>query len=649
MSKINKELCNRENILFWIDFIQEYNWKIKNNEFKNLITNQKKIILNILNLINKYNIDISDKFMKTKLLNNMKQSDDLEDRGLANYIESELKGVIAEDDREDLLNMSEDISFFWSASEWWKPLEIIWNLQEVLGYEKMDFYTEQISFSDIIHPDDIQRIISEVENNTKAHLKYFEQEYRLKRKDNIYIYIKDKTICKYNEKWEIIYLYWYIVDITEQRRTEKKLDNTINTLQNNLLINTDNWLPNTKQLNFDLETINNPLLFILKIKNFWEINWEYSFQWWNIILWEIEKKLNKIITWLWYNIYSLNSATTFWVLVDIDDNKKEEIINNINNVIHNFYVDTILWHINIIFSWGCAEWTKDIYDKSLIALYSAKNNEEKSKVQIYSEEIDSEVVNKSREYNIWINKIIDGIENDKFFPVYHWIRNNENNEIDKYEALIRFNDNWKEISPIEFLEYAEKIWKISELTTIMINKVIPKMAGHNKSISINLTKTDLENDDIIALIKKLLIEYNIEPERLTIEILENITLDGDKWINRIQEFKDLWTKIAIDDFGVWYSNFERLVNINADYLKIDWSLIKDIEWNPKKIQLIRMIQDLAKLNNTETIAEFVKNEEIQKIIEMLGIKYSQGYYFAQPEADPFTKENFDSIEWIENT
>ncbi|TLT02684.1 EAL domain-containing protein [Aliarcobacter cibarius] len=103
----------------------------------------------------------------------------------------------------------------------------------------------------------------------------------------------------------------------------------------------------------------------------------------------------------------------------------------------------------------------------------------------------------------------------------------------------------------------------------------------------------------------------------------------------IDNAKSKGCKIAIDDFGSGYSNFEYLVKLKADYIKIDGSLIKNINSQKESYIVVLTIVNFAKQMGIKTIAEFIENEEIYKTINDLGIDFSQGYYFSSPKKDLF--------------
>ena len=86
-----------------------------------------------------------------------------------------------------------------------------------------------------------------------------------------------------------------------------------------------------------------------------------------------------------------------------------------------------------------------------------------------------------------------------------------------------------------------------------------------------------------------------------------------------------------DDGKVWIDtlcNF--LIKLNTDYLKIDGSLIKEIDTNEKLYSVVETIVEFAKKNNIKTIAEYVHDEETYEIVKELGIDYAQGFYLAEP-------------------
>lgn len=99
----------------------------------------------------------------------------------------------------------------------------------------------------------------------------------------------------------------------------------------------------------------------------------------------------------------------------------------------------------------------------------------------------------------------------------------------------------------------------------------------------------------------------------------------------IAQVKDLGAKIAIDDFGTGYSNFENILMLNVDYIKIDGSLIRGISENTRHHIIVETIVTFAQKIGAKTIAEFVSSEEIYTTVKEFGVDYSQGYFTGRPQ------------------
>ena len=101
----------------------------------------------------------------------------------------------------------------------------------------------------------------------------------------------------------------------------------------------------------------------------------------------------------------------------------------------------------------------------------------------------------------------------------------------------------------------------------------------------------------------------------------------------IKSVKYYGAKIAIDDFGSGFSNFQRISQLNVDYIKIDGSLIQNILSDKNSLTIVETIATFAKRLGVKTIAEFVDSQEIQDKVVALGIDYTQGYFISQPKPD----------------
>lgn len=119
---------------------------------------------------------------------------------------------------------------------------------------------------------------------------------------------------------------------------------------------------------------------------------------------------------------------------------------------------------------------------------------------------------------------------------------------------------------------------------------------------------------------------------MTLEIVESEGIEKYSEVEAfIAEAKRLGCRIAIDDFGTGYSNFEYIIRLNVDVLKIDGSLIKNIHIDKNTYLTVKTIVSFAKVLDVKVVAEFVHCKEVQEIVESLHIDYSQGYLFHEPQ------------------
>lgn len=222
------------------------------------------------------------------------------------------------------------------------------------------------------------------------------------------------------------------------------------------------------------------------------------------------------------------------------------------------------------------------------------------------------------------------IENNLVEPFFQAIMDNNTDKIVKYEALMRiFDINGNILMPNIFIHKAKKCRLYNKLMEILFNKIIVYILRYKIHVSINLDYIDILNPHI----KKVLIskiKANNIGSYLTLEILESEKVSNFNIVNDfISEVKRYGVKIAIDDFGTGFSNYENILNLDIDYIKIDGSLIRKID-EDIYLNLIKSIVLFSKQQNIKVIAEFVSDLKILRYVKNIKIDYSQGYYIGKP-------------------
>ena len=231
----------------------------------------------------------------------------------------------------------------------------------------------------------------------------------------------------------------------------------------------------------------------------------------------------------------------------------------------------------------------------------------------------------------WISKVKNAIKKNTIVPFFQPIIDNHTQQIVKYECLARMLDDSKIIAPYYFIEPARLAGLLPKLTKIMFTKSFQYFSDKPFNFSLNITEEDLKEQYLPQFLQTTSERYNISPNRVTLEILENISAyESDAAIEQLLQLKAQGYKIALDDFGSEKSNFLRLQKLNVDYIKIDGSFIKNIDTNQNNLNICKTIVHLGQSLQCEIIAEFVHSQEVYDIVKKIGIQYSQGYHFGMP-------------------
>ncbi len=389
-------------------------------------------------------------------------------------------------------------------------------------------------------------------------------------------------------------------------------------------------LPNRQKLLEDLQDKDNLILAIFNILRFKEINEYYGFEVGDKLLVELANFLQKNIDKNTF-LYKLQ-GDEFALLTSKNKTSLKEFKNICQKILTNikglsFLIDSNKLEIDLVVGISSeknyfitAEMAKnhtDIENKELIVFDENKN------------------IKKNLISNInWTQKLKKALNEDRVVVFIQPIISNLDNKINKYECLVRIiEEDGSIISPFKFLTIAKKAKLYHILTQIVILKAFEYFHDKEVEFSINLTLEDILYKPTVKLLENKLKKYKGIAKRLVLEIVEDEGIENYKDIlNFIQTMKQLGCKIAIDDFGTGYSNFDYLMKLNADFVKIDGSIIKHINKDLNAKMVTELIVSFTKRLDIKTIAEFVYSEEIHKIVTDMGIDYSQGFYIGKPTA-----------------
>lgn len=214
------------------------------------------------------------------------------------------------------------------------------------------------------------------------------------------------------------------------------------------------------------------------------------------------------------------------------------------------------------------------------------------------------------------------------------------------EALVRWrHPQWGLQSPGLFIPIFEKNGFITRLDQYIWQKVCELLQKWDRkgypavTVSVNVSRADIYNTDLLDMLTGMVHAYGIEPSRLHLEITESAyTENPGQLIETVRSLRERGFVIEMDDFGSGYSSLNMLTNLPIDVLKLDMQFIRNETAKPENQGILRFIIDIARWLKLSVVAEGVETKEQFERLKKIGCDYVQGYYFAKPmPAEEFEK------------
>ena len=254
----------------------------------------------------------------------------------------------------------------------------------------------------------------------------------------------------------------------------------------------------------------------------------------------------------------------------------------------------------------------------------------RSKYLVYSDDLDTQQVVAA---NLAIlSAVRHAIEHNGVLVYFQPIVDNRTGAVVKYECLMRLRDPQGNIlAPARFLDVARGSAYYPALTRAVISRCFAAFQECDCGLSVNLTVTDILDPGVHEFISAKLLEFPALARRLTFEILESEGVDDYETVACfVSHLKECGCSVAVDDFGAGYANFAHVLRLGVDTVKIDASLIKQVDTDPDAEVLVRAVVAFCRELGITTVAEFVHSAAVHRKVCALGIDYSQGYFIGKP-------------------
>jgi len=328
------------------------------------------------------------------------------------------------------------------------------------------------------------------------------------------------------------------------------------------------------------------------------------------------------------------------IIFDCSIKDAKEIANTLRTAIKEFIFTWDHKVFDIGVSIGLVPITKDngslqdIMRRADASCYIAKDLG-RNRIHIYTED-DVDIAKRRGEMQ-WMTRIQNSLKNDRFRLAIQKVVAIKNNDSPHYEVLLRMEGSNEEIiQPSAFLPAAERYDMMPIIDRWVITTAFKNISHERRNdakrvYNINLSGQTLRDNSIVKFIREQFNYFDIPPEIICFEITETAIISNlGIAIELVNKIKAMGCMFALDDFGSGLSSFSYLKNIPVDYIKIDGEFIHNITNSSIDKAIVSAINIIGHEMGLKTVAEYVENEDILKILDELGVDYAQGYIIEEP-------------------
>ncbi|HFL2514815.1 TPA: phosphodiesterase PdcB [Clostridioides difficile] len=526
----------------------------------------------------------------------------------------------------ELLSQStEDYIFFWDINR--NKFKISSAIFDEFNLSK-EIESDLVNcWSKIVYPDDVQIWKDDIQELLHGKKGEHNLEYRLINKYKEIVWISCRGKIYVSDDPKTIFLVGRIKNIGEKN----KFDSITGTWNREQFEHRMNYLIKKK-------IYKNGAMFIMDIDNFKNINEKYGHSYGDKVLraiaTEVLEYLPKDV-----RLYRLDGdefAFFYPMCTKETIEKIYEKIQMYTNTQHeiesNKYYCTVTAGVAMYPEDG--DNYLDLFKHADIALDIAKISG-KNRIKFFSQEL---YENKLKVISMQ-QKLRECVENNfnDFELFFQPQVNAVTKEVIGAEVLLRWHSStYGEVSPVEFIPILEQSNLIIPVGKWIIKEAVKQCKEWHKinpdfKISVNVSYIQLKEDFFRDFIVECLVEYQLRPEFLILELTENcwipdINLLNDKFIS----LKGIGVYIAIDDFGTGYSSLNYLKELSVNIIKIERSFVKNITYNSYEYTFLEYIIKLAHIINLKVCVEGIESYEEYDIVKSLGVDIIQGFLFGRP-------------------
>lgn len=500
-------------------------------------------------------------------------------------------------------------------------------ITKVFALEECEFSNATSKIMKVVHPDDVDMLMEDLQEGSNGRRKEHNLEYRWKTVDGTYVAISCRG--QYVISHGVKYLIGRISEIGKQTR----FDNNTGLYREVVLENVYNEYAKTRNAQ--------GFLMLVGVDNFKELNEKYGAKTGDEVLNILTDAIRKYID-TPLRLFRMPGDECA-VFMPYSMEKNIEQAKNLYKRIRN-YIDSVIeqrkYDIFFTISAGAAEFNtekdsfNDLLKNAKFSLHAAKLNG-KNRCEIFDAGEYKEYIEKLGVQDELRRCISEGFEGFELYfqPIY----NPENDCLAGSEALIRWNSRkYGFIGPNTFIPLLEDSALIIPLGRWIINTAakacnrwitsIPDFVMH-----INLSFVQIVKSNIVKDVLENIERYSAANNHYVFEITETIEMDQIPAVQNVfKEFVKNEFRFAIDDFGTGYSNYGYMRDRTFDIVKVDRSFVTDIDKLKDNYLMVSFIIKMAHEMGLHVCIEGVETKEELSCVKKLGADYIQGYYYGKP-------------------
>ncbi len=487
--------------------------------------------------------------------------------------------------------------------------------------------TQEVSFDfwvALAHPDDVERVKTQLIAHYKGESEHFESELRMKHQQGHYRWMLARGVAVRGEEGRAVRMAGSLTDITQ-----RGVFDALTGLPNRLLL--------TERLEHALskscaDAEHHCAVLFMDLNRFKVINDSLGHKVGDALLVEIAKRLQACVR--SSDLVARLGGDEFIILLEDVQNIELTLERIESELSRAFELDALTVYtgasIGVVTPLQGYEDAEDVLEDADIAMYRAK---ELGQPHLH---FDAAIYEQATARQRLETELREALRQDEFRLLYQPILSLETGELISVEALIRWQHPTRGfVSPDEFIPVAEESGLITAIGAWVLREACYALATADLppevSVSVNLSSKQLIQTTLVEEVRAVLSETGLAARQLKLEVTESAIIEHrDLATAHLTQLKALGVQVVMDDFGTGYSSLSYLHSLPIQLLKIDRSFVDQMQSDAASLEIVRTILSLAQSLNLEVVAEGVETEAQRAALRDLRCAYGQGYLFARP-------------------